>query len=218
MTSLPLTQSLQDYLEVILNLSEEEEAVRVTDIAKRLNIAKASVNQAMNTLKDLNLIVQEKYGPVRLTEKGREEAAKVWYKHQILYDFLVNVLAVDPVIASKDACSMEHVVSPQTMKRLVEFLNNYKGINTAVQNEEKKVKSLSTSALSELTLGARAKVISVTASGSLRRRILEMGVIPGAEIKIDRIAPMGDPIEVVVKGYHLSLRKEEAASVVVEVL
>jgi len=45
-----------------------------------------------------------------------------------------------------------------------------------------------------------------------------MGIMPGTEIIIDKIAPMGDPIEIVVKGYHLSLRKEEAASVFVEVL
>ena len=138
MNSLPLTQSLQDYLEAILNLSKEEEAVRVTDIANRLNIAKASVNQAINTLKDLNLVVQEKYGPVRLTAKGREEAVKVWYKHQILYNFLADVLAVEPAVAEKDACLMEHVVSGQTMERLVEFLNNYKGISSAEQSYTEK--------------------------------------------------------------------------------
>jgi len=44
-----------------------------------------------------------------------------------------------------------------------------------------------------------------------------MGVIPGAEVEVERVAPLGDPIEIKIKGYHLSLRKEEAANIYVEV-
>jgi len=159
MTALTLTQSLQDYLEVMLNLSEKQEPVRITDIAEKLNVAKASVNQAINTLKDLDLVVQEKYGPVYLTEKGRKEATKVWYKHQMLYSFLVDVLGVKPAIAEKDACLMEHVVSSQTIERLVEFLNEYQGTKNnkeeieKIQNLEKEIISENVSALSETPPG-----------------------------------------------------------------
>ena len=117
-----ITASMQDYLEVILNLNDHEEAVRVTDIAKKLDIAKASVNQSINKLKKLGLVKQEVYGPVELTEQGRKVAEDVRMKHNKLYNFLVNILGVDPQTAEKDACLMEHVVSEQTMIKLTEFL------------------------------------------------------------------------------------------------
>ncbi len=71
--------------------------------------------------------------------------------------------------------------------------------------------------LKRLQPGSRGKVARVDATGDLRRRILEMGVVPGAEITVDGTAPLGDPIEVTVKGYHLTLRKGEAEAIFVEV-
>ncbi len=71
--------------------------------------------------------------------------------------------------------------------------------------------------MSELKPGQRGRITKISAKGSIRRRILDMGVIKGAEIEMERIAPLGDPIEVKIKGYHLSLRKEEAANIYVEI-
>lgn len=70
--------------------------------------------------------------------------------------------------------------------------------------------------LSQLQPGQRAKVCEVGGSPALRRRLLDMGVVPGAEIEVVRVAPLGDPVEYKVKGYRLSLRRSEAAKVTVE--
>jgi Fe2+ transport system protein FeoA len=72
-------------------------------------------------------------------------------------------------------------------------------------------------ALAELKPREKGRIVKVGGGGALRRRSLDMGVIPGAEIEVERVAPLGDPIEIKVKGYHLSLRKEEAANIYVEV-
>lgn len=72
--------------------------------------------------------------------------------------------------------------------------------------------------LGELDPGSKRKVTRVTGTGPLRRRILDMGVVPGTEIVVERVAPLGDPIEVTIKGYHLTLRKNEAGAVLVEPL
>ena len=117
-----ISASLQDYLEAILNLSRQTGPVRVTDIALKLNIAKASVAQALSLLKDQGLIRQERYGPVELTEKGRRCALVVQSRHKILLGFLVEVLGVDRKTAEKDACLMEHAVSTETVEKLVDFL------------------------------------------------------------------------------------------------
>lgn len=73
--------------------------------------------------------------------------------------------------------------------------------------------------LDEVKPGRKARIIKIDkGSGLLRRRLLEMGVEPGAIIKVERVAPLGDPIEVTVKGYYLSLRRNEAKGILVEVL
>lgn len=70
--------------------------------------------------------------------------------------------------------------------------------------------------LGELKPGELGKVVSIGEKGQMRRRIMDMGVTPGAEIKVVKIAPLGDPIEVTIRGYELSLRKEEAKQIIVE--
>ena len=64
----------------------------------------------------------------------------------------------------------------------------------------------------------KGRITKVGGSGAIRRRILDMGVVPSTEVTVERVAPLGDPVEIKVKGYHLSLRKEEAAHVYVEVV
>ena len=71
--------------------------------------------------------------------------------------------------------------------------------------------------LNQLKPGERATIIKVEGEGPVRRRILDMGVVSGAEIEVVRVAPLGDPIEFLIKGYNLSLRKSEAQQIQVEV-
>ncbi|MBI3151197.1 MAG: ferrous iron transport protein A [Chloroflexi bacterium] len=61
--------------------------------------------------------------------------------------------------------------------------------------------------------GQRAIITRINGAGALRRRFVEMGIIKGETILIERNAPMGDPVEYFIKGYHLALRKEEAAQI-----
>jgi len=117
-----ISPSLEDYLEVILDLNERHELVRVTDLANNLNVAKSSVNQAVVKLMELNLVRHEKYGPLELTLSGTEEARKIRERHQILRHFFTNVLGVEQKVAEEDACRVEHHISPATMERLLDFL------------------------------------------------------------------------------------------------
>ena len=71
--------------------------------------------------------------------------------------------------------------------------------------------------LSEFTVGESGKIVAVTGEGRIRRRLFDMGVTPGAELTMRKKAPLGDPIEVTIRGYELTLRKSEAEFVEVEV-
>lgn len=71
--------------------------------------------------------------------------------------------------------------------------------------------------LSLLKTGQKGKVLKIKGKRELKDRLMRMGVIPGEIVEVVRIAPLGSPIDVLIKGYHLSLRKEEAACIEVEV-
>jgi len=75
---------------------------------------------------------------------------------------------------------------------------------------------MSVKMLNQLEPGERATIVKVGGEGPVRRRILDMGVVTGADIEVVRVAPLGDPVEFRVKGYNLSLRKSEAQNVQVE--
>lgn len=69
--------------------------------------------------------------------------------------------------------------------------------------------------LSDLIPGERCTAVKVTGEGAVRRRLFDMGVTPGAEIMVRKLAPLGDPMELTVRGYELSVRKAEADFVIV---
>ena len=67
--------------------------------------------------------------------------------------------------------------------------------------------------LKEVKVGKSATVVKLNGAGALRRRIMDMGITKGIEVKVQKVAPLGDPIEITVRGYELSLRKEDAANI-----
>lgn len=73
-----------------------------------------------------------------------------------------------------------------------------------------------TKLLSEFTVGESGRIVKVAGEGRIRRRLFDMGVTPGADVTMKKKAPLGDPIEVTLRGYELTLRKVEAACVEVE--
>ena len=70
--------------------------------------------------------------------------------------------------------------------------------------------------LKEVPVGGKAKVVRIHGEGAVKRRIMDMGITKGMEIYVRKVAPLGDPIEITVRGYELSLRKADAESIEVE--
>lgn len=119
---LMLSASVEDYLEAILTLTENGQSVRVTDVARRLGVAKSSVTEAVGLLRSRGFVTQERYGRIFLTQEGLVESARVRRRHIVLRTFLRDVLGVEQDQAEIDACQIEHVVSVETMNKMVAFL------------------------------------------------------------------------------------------------
>ena len=69
--------------------------------------------------------------------------------------------------------------------------------------------------LNEIKVGDTAKIVRLNGEGAVKRRIMDMGLTKGSEVTVRRVAPLGDPIELTVRGYELSIRRDEAATIVV---
>lgn len=117
-----MTSSLEDYLEAVFVLSKQKSSVRVTDIAEQLGVSKPSVNRAINTLTQNGFLEHVTYGDILITPKGETYAANVLRRHKLIKQFLIDSLGVDEESAEKDACQMEHVMSPSTIEKLYEYL------------------------------------------------------------------------------------------------
>ncbi len=112
-----LSKSLEDYLEAILIIKKQKGEVRVKDLMSFFNYKVSSVNQAIKQLKAKELVEHESYGSIKLTEKGNALAKKIYSKHKILVDFLNSVLGIESNIAEHDACSFEHYIHEETLKK-----------------------------------------------------------------------------------------------------
>ncbi|MDY4522829.1 MAG: metal-dependent transcriptional regulator [Atopobium sp.] len=120
-----LSMANEDYLESIYRITVAENnpsGIRSVDVADQLNVSKASVNKAISTLKDAGYVEQNRYGRVTLTQAGREYGSEVWHAHRLIRAFLEKDLGVDPEIANEEACTMEHALSRDTMRRWAKFL------------------------------------------------------------------------------------------------
>lgn len=110
-----LLESGENYLETILVLTKKNGSVRSIDIAEALEFTKASVSRAMSILKRDNFIIMEPDGRILLTKEGQKKAAAVYDRHLTLTTFIHEYLGADAEIAEKDACRIEHIISPETM-------------------------------------------------------------------------------------------------------
>lgn len=118
-----LLESGENYLETILILQKRKGNVRSIDVANELNFTKASVSRAMSILKKDNYINMEPGGNIVLTEQGRKKASEVLERHVTLTKFISDILKVDPEIAEKDACRIEHIISQETFNGIKNILS-----------------------------------------------------------------------------------------------
>ena len=113
---------MENYLEAIYELSKVNNYARISDIAKKLNVSKASASNAMQTLLGKGLITTQKYREIYLTEEGKRLAELTSKKHDVIRDFFINVLKVDSKVADSDACAVEHVISSDSVNAMKEFM------------------------------------------------------------------------------------------------
>ncbi len=117
MHNIKSNESMENYLEVILMLSEKMPVVRAVDVANELDYKKSSVSIAMKNLREKELITVTDAGYIYLTDAGHEIAETIYERHRVISRFLME-LGVSEENATEDACRMEHVISHESFEAL----------------------------------------------------------------------------------------------------
>ena len=137
-----LTQSQEDYLETIYVETQKNGFAKVTDIAKILDVKKASVTGALSSLKEKGLINYAPYCPITLTKEGIKTAEKILLRHEVMTNFFKNILHLSQEEAAQNACRMEHIMSEEMFKRIHTFSHFIQDYSKENKDFEKRIQLL----------------------------------------------------------------------------
>ncbi|MFW6254842.1 MAG: DtxR family transcriptional regulator [Chitinivibrionales bacterium] len=241
MNAYALTPTLEDYLEVILHIITERTVARSMDIAEKLNVRRPTVTVALRSLAEKGLIHYEPRSFVTLTEKGKEVARCIDKRHHVLRDTFTEVFGLDSEVAEDAACKMEHGMSSEVCRQMTSLLRAARSdkafateLKARIEQQSRDVdcqkscdygsrngetSERADSSLYDLNLikpGASGTIKQILGKGNLKKRLTEMGITAGQTVKVIKAAPLDDPIQVKIRNYNLSLRREEAANILVE--
>lgn len=125
-----LNRSREDYLKTILILEQKKGEVRSAEVAKLLNVTRASVSYAVRYLKEDGLVTMDERRMLCFTDLGREIAERVYERHRVISEGLM-FLGIEPEVAEQDACRVEHDISDVTFGKLKELWEEHIASRTA---------------------------------------------------------------------------------------
>lgn len=117
-----VTHSTAHYLLAVASLAERGNHPRAADVARQLGVSRAAVSMQLKTLREHDLVQVGKDNRLKLSRHGADLVARIASKREVLKEFLHQVLGVDPQVAERDACKIEHLVSEESGAALVRFI------------------------------------------------------------------------------------------------
>jgi DtxR family transcriptional regulator, Mn-dependent transcriptional regulator len=213
------TASVEDYLKTIYDLERHTGTATTTEIAHRLDIAPASVTGMVRRLAGQGLLTHEPYHGVRLSDEGQRVALLTLRRHRVIETYLARVLNYPWDEVHAEADRLEHAASDALIDRMAQAMGEpcVDPHGAPIPTREGQVDERQYAALSELPLGARARIVRVSDEDPARLRYLaELGLVPGADITVVSRAPYEGPIELRVGDTLRSIGPALAADIHVE--
>jgi len=220
----PLSGPVEDYLKAIYDLERVGAPATTNDIADRLAISPASVSGMMRRLAEQRLITHEPYRGVRLTGAGRRAALRTLRRHRILECYLTAVLGYEWDGVHDEAERLEHAASDALIERMASALGNpsFDPHGAPIPTRDGRMEEAPLHTLAAAAVGDRVRVRRVQDEDAERLRYLaELGIRPGAVVRILDRAPYDGPITVWVgesAGTTRAIGVGLAAEVFVEVV
>lgn len=234
-----LSGNVEEYLEMLYKLGPNGERVSTSMISENLKIAPASVTQMLKKLAIKGYVEYSPYKGATLTDEGLKIAKKVTRKHRLLERFLCDILKIKKHKIHEQACEMEHTLSDDAERALCHLLehpNKCPGDSVIPEcdlkfttcEECKKRKEVDVEEVGkrnenlipvlDLKDHKKGKVSFIRGDYKVIRRLLDMGITIGAIISVIKVAPLGGPVEVAVRGSKLALGRDIALNVFVEAI
>lgn len=234
------SRSIEDYLKALFILSRNGNSISTNEIAEHFKIAPASVTEMLKKLAAKGYVEYSPYHGAHLTKKGFQVAEKVTRKHRLLERFLHDVLRIGKDKVHLEACEMEHALSDEAEESLCRFLNHpdkcpddnkiipacnlpFSSCEECVAVHRKGLEEVGKRnrnlvSICSLKEGDQGKVSFIRGEHKVLQRLLDMGLTPGTNVSIVRVAPLRGPIEVGVRGAKVALGQDIAANVFVDSL
>jgi DtxR family Mn-dependent transcriptional regulator len=193
----PLTGPVEDYLKAIYDLERDAQPAATNDIAERLAISPASVSGMMRRLAEQGLITHEPYRGARLTADGRRAALRTLRRHRILECYLTEVLGYPWDRVHDEAERLEHAASEELIERMADALGDplHDPHGAPIPSREGIVEETTRRSLADVGTGENVRVRMVMDDDGERLRYLaELGIRPGAIIRLLDRAPFDGPI------------------------
>lgn len=211
-----LTGQAEDYLKAIYELEQLGEAAGTNDIAARLAIAPASVTGMIQRLARLGLVESERYRGARLTDAGRTAALQLIRRHRIIESYLVQRLGFGWEHVHDEAERLEHAASDELIARMAAAIGNptQDPHGAPIPSADGRVDETRLDSLDGLSVGATATVMRMSdREPDFLRYLDELGIRPGARVRVLRREPFDGPITVDVDGVSRSIGANAAARV-----
>jgi DtxR family Mn-dependent transcriptional regulator len=234
------TKSIEDYLKALYILSRNGKSISTTEIAEHFKIAPASVTEMLKKLAKSGYVKYSPYHGAHLSKKGFQVAEKIIRKHRLLERFLHDVLRIRTDKVHVEACEMEHALSDEAEESLCRFLNHpdkcpdddkiipacnmpFSSCEECVAVHKKGLEEVGKRnqnlvSICSLKEGDQGRVSFIRGEHKVLQRLLDMGLTPGTNVNVVRIAPLKGPIEVNVRGSKVALGQDIASNVFIDSL
>jgi DtxR family Mn-dependent transcriptional regulator len=230
------SEQVEEYLETIYDIGGKEGPARTTEIAKCLNLAPASVTEALQNMAENGLVTYEPYKGASLTSQGLEIATKIKRRHRLLEVFLTDMLHINKDKVHEEACRMEHAISDETENALCKMLNaparcphgspitpcamevgTCDECDIAAHDREHVVHDRNIVPITELAPCEKGIIEFLRGDKKVVQRLSDLGLTLHTEVELLRKAPMNGPIEVCVRRTNLAIAREIADNIFVNV-
>lgn len=211
----------EDYLEAIIMHSVEGKGRETSALLSSVTGKdEEEVVMFISALEEDGDLLTEDDGSILLTDKGRSTGESVLKKHRTLECFFTEMLGMDPDTASREACEIEHSASDYTINKLGRFLSG-RGARCRAGNRADRTgghfpgKLCNYKVIDDFEEGEVLRVVGMRGGPGGGRRLIDLGIVPGEEIRIIRKLP-GKSVLVLVKGSEVAISSEIVGRVVVE--
>jgi DtxR family Mn-dependent transcriptional regulator len=214
-TTQEISATVEEYLETIYKLEKTKGSAKTGDLARELNVALGTITNTIESMEKQNLVTHKPYKGVKLTKKGRKIALDVIRRHRLSERLLTDILRLEWSKAHDVACKLEHAIADKDIiKPLEEVLGKPKTCphGNPIPSESGKIIEEQCELLITLHMGEKGVIVKITDERpELLQYLSTLGLVPGAKVQVEKIAPFNGPITVRVTGTSHALGRKVAS-------